>query len=178
MRRLLLLLVCMVAVAGPAGAQTVTPVDELTGAGSLYDGREVTVVGELVGDFGVRNNGTVWAQLNDDSYVDGPLRETGTHGEGNTGIGVRFDSSLAFELDQPGGYRWRGPIVELTGIWHHHDVDRGGESYLEVVSFEVLQPARQLDDPAFWPLWIVGIGLVLVAYYLYWRKNQEPVAPT
>ena len=80
---------------------------------------------------------------------------------------------LAFDLDQPGGYRWQGPIVELTGIWHHHDNDRGGESYLEVISFQVLQPARPLDDPAFWPLWIVGIGLVLVAFYLYWRRNQE-----
>ncbi len=178
MRRLFLLVLVLLGVAMPASAQTVTPVEELTGAGALYDETEVTVAGELVGDFGVRGDGTVWAQLNDDSYVDGPLRETGTHGEGNTGIGVRFDGSLAFGLDQPGGYRWRGPIVTATGIWHYHDADRGGESYLEVTSFDVLEPAGQLDDPAFWPLWIVGVLLVLVAYYLYWRKSQEqtPVA--
>ena len=82
-------------------------------------------------------------------------------------------ASLEFDLDQAGGYRWQGPVVRVHGIWHFHDVDRGGESYLEVASFEVVQPARQLEDPAFWPLWLVGIGLVLGAYYLYWRKDQE-----
>ncbi len=177
MRRICLLVLVLVGWAVPASAQTVIPVDELTGTGAVYDQTEVTVAGELVGDFGVRGDGTVWAQLNDDSYADGPLRETGTHGEGNTGIGVRFDGSLAFDLDQPGGYRWRGPIVEVTGIWHHHDADRGGESYLEATSFDLVEPARQLADPVFWPLWIIGIGLVLAAYYLYWRKNQE-LTPT
>lgn len=175
MRRLLLLVMVLVAAAAPAWAQTVTPVNELTGAGARYDELQVTVEGELVGDFGKRNDGTVWAQLNDDSYAERPLRETGTHGEGNTGIGVRIDGSLGFDLEQPGGYRWQGPIVQLTGIWHHHDLDRGGESYLEVTSFQVVQPARALTDPVFWPLWIVGIGLVLGAYYVYWRKNQETI---
>lgn len=174
MRRLFLLVLVLLAAAVPAVAQSVTPVEQLTGAGARYNETEVTVAGELVGDFGVRDDGTVWTQLNDDSYADRPLRESGTHGEGNTGIGVRFDGSLAFGLEQPGGYRWRGPIVELTGIWHYHDVDRGGESYLEVTSFQVVEPARPLTQAAFWPWWIFGIGLLLVAYYLYWHKNQEP----
>jgi hypothetical protein len=173
MRRLLLLVVLLLGIAVPAWGQTLIPVEELTNAGALYDDREVTVEGELVGDFGVRGDGTVWTQLNDDSYADRPLRETGTHGEGNTGIGVRFDRALEFDLDQAGGYRWQGPVVRVHGTWHFHDVDRGGESYLDVASFEVVQPARQLEDPAFWPLWLVGIGLVLGAYYLYWRKDQE-----
>jgi len=175
MRRLLLLVLVLVGIAVPAAAQTVTPADELTDAGALYDNRQVTVEGELVGDFGVRSDGTVWTQLNDDSYADRPLRETGTHGAGNTGVGVRFDGALGFDLDQAGGYRWQGPIVRVTGTWHFHDVDRGGESYLEATSFELLAPARSLQDEAFWPLWLVGIGLVLAAYYLYWRKNQETV---
>lgn len=173
MRGVLALVLTLSAMAVPAVAQSVTPAGELITAGAGYDGTTVTVVGELVGDFGVRNDGTVWTQLNDDSYAERPLRETGTHGEGNTGIGVRFGAALAFDLDEPGGYRRRGPIVAATGIWHHHDQDRGGESYLEVTSFDVLEPARPLADPAFWPLWMVGIGLLLAAYYLYWRKNQE-----
>jgi hypothetical protein len=142
-------------------------------AGARYDGATVTVIGELVGDFGVRGDGTVWAQLNDDSYAERPLRETGTHEEGNTGIGVRFGADLGYDLSEVGGYRLRGPIVAATGIWHHHDPDRGGESYLEVTAFELLEPARPLADPAFWPLWMVGIGLLLAAYYLYWHKNHE-----
>lgn len=175
MRHILLLVMVLLSLAVPAIAQSATPAGELITAGAPYDGTVVTVVGELVGDFGVRTDGTVWAQLNDDSYVDRPLRETGTHDQGNTGIGIRFGAGLGFELEEPGGYRLRGPIVAATGIWHHHDPDRGGESYLEVTSFELVEPARALEDPAFWPLWILGLGLLLAAYYLYWHKNQERV---
>ena len=65
----------------------------------------------------------------------------------------------------------------MTGIWHYHDVDRGGESYLDATLFRVIEPARPLTEQVFWPWWILGIGLLLVAYYLYWHKNQLP-APT
>jgi len=176
MKRLLLAVVAvLLGLAVPAVAQSATPAEDLITSGAGFDGNVVTVSGELVGDFGVRSDGTVWGQLNDDSYADRPLRESGAHDQGNTGIGVRFGSELGFELDEPGGYRLRGPIVTATGIWHYHDPDRGGESYLEVTGFEVVEPARALEDPAFWPLWIVGMGLLLAAYYLYWRKNQQRV---
>ncbi|NNC93093.1 MAG: hypothetical protein HKN80_11460 [Acidimicrobiia bacterium] len=174
MGRILAIVVLFLGLAMPAAAQTVTPVEEVIETGSLYNDRQITVEGELVGDFGVRGDGTVWTQLNDDSYAERPLRESGPHAEGNTGIGVRFDGSLGFDLEQPGGYRWHGPTVRATGIWHFHDLNRGGESYLEVISYELITPARPLEDPAFWPLWLVGAGLLLVAYYLYWHKNQEP----
>jgi hypothetical protein len=156
----------------PALGQDVVPIDELTYAGASYDTLEVTVEGELVGDFGDRRDGTVWTQLNDDSYADNPLRESGTHDEGNTGIGVRIAGDLNVELEHPGGYRWRGPIVRASGIWHFHDSDRGGESYLEVTAIEILEPARTLaDDPSPFA-WVVGGVLVLAAFALYLRSNR------
>jgi hypothetical protein len=173
MRRLIVLIGLFSLLASPAVAQTATPVSELTGAGSRYDDLEVTVEGELVGDVGERRDGTVWAQLNDDSYARFPIRETGTHGEGNIGIGVRIDGSLGHDFTHVGGYRWRGPIVRATGIWHYHDADRGGESYLEVTALEVLEQPRLLGEDLNWPEWVIGGILVAVAGFLYWRRKRQ-----
>ena len=173
MRRLIVLIGLLLLMASPALGQTTTPISDLTGAGSLYDNREVTVEGELVGDIGERQDGTVWAQLNDDSYARFPIRETGTHGEGNTGIGVRIDGSLGHDFTHVGGYRWRGPIVRATGIWHYHDANRGGESYLEVTALEVLEEPRLLGEDLNWPEWVIGGVLMMVAGGLYWRKNRQ-----
>jgi hypothetical protein len=149
------------------------PIDQLTGAGATYDQLEVSVEGELVGDLGDRRDGTVWTQLNDDSYADNPLRESGTHDEGNTGIGVRISGDLNVELENPGGYRWRGAIVRASGIWHYHDSDRGGESYLEVTALEILEPARILEDDPSPAAWVIGGALLLVAYLLYRKSNRQ-----
>ncbi len=171
MRAGVIALVLIVGFAAAASAQETVPVEELRQAGAGYDALEVTVEGELVGDFGDRRDGTVWTQLNDDSYAESPLRESGTHGEGNTGIGIRISGELDVELENPGGYRWRGPIVRVTGIWHFHDSDRGGESYLEVNALDILEPARQLDDDPEPIAWVVGGVLFLAAFVLYGRSG-------
>ncbi len=120
-----------------------------------------------MGDFGDRRDGTVWTQLNDDSYADSPLRESGTHDEGNVGIGIRISGKLNVQLENPGGYRWRGPLVRATGIWHYHDSDRGGESYLEVNALEILEPARPLEEDPEPIAWVVGGVLTVATYALY-----------
>ena len=174
MRRAVLLVIAgVVGLAAPAHAQEVVPIDQLTGAGATYDQLEVSVEGELVGDLGDRRDGTVWTQLNDDSYADNPLRESGTHDEGNTGIGVRISGDLNVELENPGGYRWRGAIVRASGIWHYHDSDRGGESYLEVTALEILEPARILEDDPSPAAWVIGGALLLVSYLLYRKSNRQ-----
>ncbi len=85
---------------------------------------EVSLTGELVGDYGWRGDGWVWAQLNDDHYVDQPLLEHGSLAGGNVGVGIRMPYDLAEKLGPPGGYRERGPVVEATGRWVYHDASR------------------------------------------------------
>lgn len=123
----------------------------------------VVVQGELVGDFGRRGDGTVWAQLNGDSYTEFPLREGGSLAGANLGIGVRIPSEVWPGLDQPGGYRFRGPMVELQGTWRYHDPSRGGESYLDVTGVKVLEPARPLAEPMEWVPLGLGVGLAALA---------------
>lgn len=156
-----LVAVAVMAAAAPAAASEVRAGD-LVAESHRYDGLEVTVSGELVGDF-QRRGDVAWVQLNDDPYVDRPLREGGRPAGGNEGVGVRLSAAEfdAADLDNPGGYRFRGPVVRVTGVWRHHDESRGGESYLDASSFVVVERERLLDEEM--PLGVLVTGLVLLA---------------
>jgi hypothetical protein len=148
------------------------PVDTLLSDPALYEGI-VTVEGELVGDFGFRGDGTVWTQLNDDSYAREPLLEGGDRTGGNVGIGVRIPADFAAGLDPPGGYRKRGPLVRLTGMWEYHDPDRGGESYLDVTELVLIEPGREFGEGMSYPALIIGAGLIIAAGVLWLRRPRS-----
>jgi hypothetical protein len=139
---------------------------------------EIALTGELVGDF-QRRGEWVWAQLNDDAFVHRPTRDGGSAGQ-NIGVGVRFRSVDFAEsgLHQPGGYRYRGPIVRLTGEWRFHDEQRGGESYLAVLAVEVIESETLLHDGmSLLPL-AGGVALVLfgTAWPLLRRRRAHHAA--
>lgn len=148
------------------------PVGELVSNGSDYSGREVVVVGELVGDYGFRPEGWMWTQLNGDPYARAPLRETDAPRGSNVAIGVRMRHELGEVLDPPGGYRYKGPLVEVVGEWKYHDAELAGESYLEVESLEVVTPGRPLTQPM--NPWALGVGLVLAGLSAaLWRAGRR-----
>ncbi len=159
--RLIFLVVIMLP-AAPAVAQEIA-VSELLAESPNLSGQEITIEGELVGDYGFRSDGWMWTQLNDDAYVDHPLRDGVSPSGGNIGVGVRIPSELAETLDHPGGYHHRGPVVRLTGIWRHHDPARQGESYLDVETLTVIDDGRMLDEAVVWWTVIVGAGLLAAA---------------
>ncbi len=172
MRRLLLLLAVAVLLLAPAvPALGQVPVGGLLTDPSLYQG-EVTVEGELVGDYGYRSDGTVWTQLNDDTYAREPLLEGGPRTGGNIGIGVRIPAALLEGLDPPGGYRKRGPLVQLTGVWEYHDPDRGGESYLDVEQLSLIEPGREFGEGVSVPASLAGVALIVAAGALWLRRPR------
>jgi hypothetical protein len=157
-------------VPGVAGAQEVLPVEELLADGETYDGAEVTVEGELVGDYGFRGDGFMWTQLNDDSYARAAIVDGGARTGGNIGIGVRMASILGRDLDPVGGYRLEGPVVQLTGFWRYHDPDRGGESYLDVTELVVIDRGRRLQEGPDWLVFALGVMLI-GATIVMWRQR-------
>jgi len=144
----------------PASAAEEVSVTEILELGAELAGEEITVEGELVGDYGFRDDGSMWTQLNGDVYVHQPLREGSQAVGANIGIAVRVPVELAEDLDPPGGYRNRGPVVRVTGIWNYHDSTRPGESYLEVQSLTVTEPGRQLNEEVNWTALILGALLL------------------
>ncbi|MDF1595178.1 MAG: hypothetical protein P1T08_03640 [Acidimicrobiia bacterium] len=146
----------------PAGA---TEIAEILSSPDEWSGRVVEVTGELVGDFG-RHSGAFWLQINDDPYATHPLLETGLLAGANVGVTLRVPPELFEEMaavEQPGGYRWRGPIVSATGEFRYHDPDRTGETYIAVTSLELVEPGYHLPSEATGPLGAIGVILAAVA---------------
>ncbi len=169
----LLILVAVVIIPTGVRASTDVRVDELLADGAAFAGQSISVVGELIGDYGHRGDGSAWSQLNGDSYATAPLLEGGALTGPNEGIGVRAPTGLIENLDPPGGYHQRGPLVRVSGIWKYHDEQRGGETYLDVVSLEVLEPGRPFDETADPAVLTVGILLLLTAVGLGFRTRRR-----
>jgi hypothetical protein len=175
MPRVLLLGLAVAFALGPTvahAAEEVT-VSDLIELSSDLAGKEVTVEGELIGDYGRRRDGSVWTQLNGDSYVNAPIVEGGPASGSNVGVGIRIPAEMAADLDSAGGYRVRGPVVRVTGIWKYHDPDRQGESYLEVRSLEVIESGRNLAEDPDWPVFITGLVLLAAAAAAWATRPQE-----
>jgi len=160
-RRLFLVAFLLMAAAAPAMADSVD-VGDLLDNPTSYVG-EITIEGELIGDYGFRSDGFMWTQLNDDSYGLDPVQDGGELTGGNVGVAVRIPETIARTLDPPGGYRVRGPIIVATGTWKYHDPDRGGETYLDVSNVVVAAPGRDLVEHPNPVVLIAGLGLIAAA---------------
>jgi hypothetical protein len=158
---------------GPALAADEVSVEEVVEQAADLAGEEVTVEGELVGDYGFRDDGWMWTQLNGDVYVHEPIREGGSPLGANTGIGIRMPIELAQGLDPPGRYRSRGPVVLATGTWKYHDPERQGESFLEVESLIVVEPGRHLSEDADWGVIVSGALLISGAAGIWFARPRE-----
>ena len=175
-KRIALALVALVGLAGPAFAVEVDVAVLLVDPAPL-DGAEVTVEGELIGDF-MRRDEWVWVQLNGDPYATAPLGEGGELAGSNLGIALRIPLAV-FDAATftPGGYGVRGPVVRVTGEWRYHDEERGGESYLAVTSVEVLERERRFDAPLPVGVLLMGLGLIAMSGLVQVASSRRSANP-
>jgi len=161
----------------PAAAAEVTVADLLADPGA-YAASEITLTGELVGDF-QRRGEAVWTQLNDDAYVTAPLHAGGSLSGTNLGVAVVLPTGMfdAAGFGQPGGYRVRGPVVRVTGIWRFHDEARAGESFLSATSLEIVAREQAISEGGNWTVLLIGVALVAVGLLLpLLRRRRTPGA--
>jgi hypothetical protein len=154
-------------------AVTAVPVSELDADPANWNGRDVTVTGEIIGDYSLRDD-VVWFQLNDDAYASSPLGESQKLEGGNIGIGVRIlRSDWSSAWGAPGRYGQRGPIVELTGRFRHNSPDDQGETFIEGSEIRLVEAARPIENPPI-PVGraIVGGLLAFAGLTLYWLGRR------
>lgn len=137
-----------------------------------YDGKTVTVEGEVVGDVMSRGEGA-WITVNDDPYAERSLEEGGEFaGVSNVGIGVWVDPDMAREIQHTGDYREKGDRVRVAGVFHRACRDHGGETDIHALSLQVLEGGYTFDRPFDWGK--LAVALVLfVSTALLWRAREK-----
>ena len=131
---------------------------------SAYDGKQVTYVGEVVGEVLARRGGA-WAQVNDDDYalLTGPVVGHRERAGFNTGLSVWLDGDLAERIEAPGRPALRGDVVLLRGTILRADPDDGGGITLRATELETLAGPLQLEPPLHTLQVIVAVVLTLLA---------------
>jgi hypothetical protein len=175
--RHLLLTLAIISAASPAGA-TEVEVTVLDAEAEAWNGQRVTVQGEIVGDYSVRD-GEVWVQINDDDYASEPLIESGTLRGGNIGMGVRIPANIfPGSYGEPGGYHTRGPVVAITGTFRYADPETGGDTFVDAESVVVVEQPRPIEVPAAEPaLLIVSIVMIAAGAALWARARWRLFNP-
>lgn len=131
---------------------------------SAYDGKQVTYVGEVVGELLPRRGGA-WAQVNDDEYalVTGPVVGHRERAGFNTGLSVWLEGDLADRIEAPGRPALRGDVVLLRGTILRADPDDGGGITLRATELETLAGPLQLEPPLHTLQVVVAVVLALLA---------------
>lgn len=129
-----------------------------------FDGREVTYVGEVIGEVLPRDGGA-WVQANDDTYAleVGPLVGHRERDGFNSGLAVWLPDGLHEEVEEAGRPGRRGDVILVTGTLRRADPDDGGGITVRAEELEILAGSVEIDDPLHIPQLIVAIVLSIVA---------------
>ncbi len=138
--------------------------DQVYGCPAAWDDKEVTYIGEAVGEVLPRDGGA-WVQVNDDAYAleTGPLVGHRERAGFNTGLAVWLPDGLHERIDGVGRPGQRGTVIQLEGTVHRADPDDGGGTTLRATSLEVLAPATPVEEPLHVLQIVVAAALALAA---------------
>jgi hypothetical protein len=109
-----------------------------------YDGREVVLTGEVVGDV-MRRGDSAWITVNDDHYSRAARLEAGELRGGNSGIGVWISAKEAGKIGTLGRYGSKGDLVEVRGVFNADCREHGGDFDLHAASLTVIEQGGKLD---------------------------------
>ena len=159
---------------GVALAAEEVTVEKLVGDMDKYDGREVTITGEAVGDLMLRGDHG-WVTVNDDAYGVRSIEEGGDFtGYANWGIGVWAPRVELERIQILGGYKNMGDRVRVTGTFNRACPEHGGDTDIHAVEVEVLEQGHPIRHPFSWWKLVLIIGLVallLGSGSIWWRRR-------
>jgi hypothetical protein len=172
-------LVALVAVAlspaagigAPARAEDTVPITSLIENMQKYDDHVVTIQGEAIGDFMVRGV-NAWITVNDDAYSKSSIEEGGELvGMSNAGIGVWVPEQTGRKIGIFGGWKNKGAIVRLTGVFHRACSEHGGDTDIHADSLEVVAPGRPFSKPFKWAE-LIAIIILCGAIAVLWNVRR------
>jgi hypothetical protein len=130
-----------------------------------FDGREVTVEGEVIGDRLHSGSGHVWINVLGDDGV---------------GIGAWTPGEMARAVETYGDYNAVGDRVLVTGLFNAACDLHGGDLDIHVTDLTVVEPGTAVEHDVE-PVWafvgIVGIAAAVVLQRVYRsRRLRAPAA--
>jgi hypothetical protein len=151
---------------GPVG------ISELVEHMGHYDGKTVTVEGEVVGDV-MNRDGGAWLTVNDDPYALRSLEEGGDFaGVSNSGIGVWVAADMTREIQHTGDYQEKGDRVRISGVFHRACGEHGGDADIHAQSLEVLVRGYRFEHPFQWKKLAVVLLLLFPAVFLWTVRER------
>jgi hypothetical protein len=168
-----LLLTLVIILAGPALSDDTVQINQLVTNMRKYDGKVVTIHGEAIGDVMVRG-AYAWITVNDDRYSKKSVEEGGELiGMSNSGIGVWVPARDTRDINICGGYKNKGAMVRVTGVFHRACHEHGGDTDIHATSVEVLKPGYPFHHPfPYGKLLAVIVLTCTIGLLWYWRSIQ------
>jgi hypothetical protein len=138
-----------------------------------YDGKEVTIRGEAIGDLMVRGT-NAWITVNDDRYSDKSIEEGGALvGMSNAGMGVWVPEADTRDIKILGGYKNKGCKVVVTGVFHRACPEHGGDTDIHATSLRVTRPGHPFSHPFKWGELLAIVILSGVIALLWFRLRTR-----
>ena len=144
-----------------------TNIESLVEQGALYDGREVQVAGEVIGDcIAATDTGYSWITL------------TVTDVEDKTSISVLLSDEQTAQIDRYGKYGVTGTILQVSGIFHQACNDHDGLPDIHASSSSVMARGEDHFDVFVASDFVPGIvtvlvGGALIAAFYYARERTR-----
>ncbi len=164
-----LALLALVVSPGLAYGEVVSSSDLIENS-SKFDGQVVVFRGEVVGDI-LRRGEYAWITVNDDVYSRRPVREGGKLEGGNQGFGIWVPVRETREIRHIGGYRHRGDIVEIVGIFNQSCPQHGGDMDIHALELSVIQPGRSYQEIPNLRRALVALLLMVLSLSMFWLSK-------
>jgi len=141
-----------------------TPVETLISSGAAYDGREVTIRGEVIGDIMERG----------EEYWVNVLSSEGA------AIGVRAREDQISAIACSGDYFHTGDLVEVAGIYYRYAKRFGGETCIVADEVKLTRPGTEVSHPLSAGKILISVLLTLLsaAAAAFMKTKISPAAKT
>lgn len=110
-------------------AESVVSINDLIEKAKEYDGQEVTIQGEAIGE-GLDRGDYSWVNINDKSNA----------------IGIWLNTDKASKIVCYGNYKHIGDTVRITGVFHRACREHGGEADIHGTSMQIVQKGKQVKE--------------------------------
>lgn len=145
-----ILMVFFVAFVAPAWARSSISSTELIEHSKKYDGKMVVYRGEVIGDVMVRGN-FAWLNVHD----------------GKNALGVWAEASQVEDIEFVGGYKAKGDILEVKGIFNRACSEHGGDMDIHAQVIRLIRKGYKKNHPIEQGKLIAAVLLAVISAGLF-----------